>query len=454
MAAPKDMRRRTILAALGLGLGTPLALRSMRVAEALPMPRPPRLFILFIPHGVPWEHFDPIGPSGELNFAASGLGGFSPLEPYKSSVSVLRGISMAHDGKDHGAIRAALTGFPEGGNVDSIDYQIATSLGVTPHVLGAVPYNKQDGVTEDSYLTRHGGAWVRALESPVAGAAQLFGGLTATGPVATPAVDESAFEQESLALAGRQVARLRQRVADLPAEAHKLDVHQRALEDIALTRAAPLTACPTRPPLPAVDALAGVDPLDETRFGHIFDAHLEAAAHAMVCGAARVITLQTMFARSSLSFDFLDGPQIPAEHHLGLSHVVEPRVQYAQAQQWLLSRLATKMLSVLAQPDPLDPAHTVLDNSIIYVLSEISDGSLHTSDTERSPVGPLSSLYTTLPQVLIGGGAGYFKPGGRVVQVQENRPHTDVLATIAAAMGAGVDRIGGDPVTEIAELKA
>lgn len=454
MANPGDVRRRIILAGLGLGLGAPLALRSARVAKAQAAPRPPRLFILFIPHGVPWEHFDPVGRSGELDFAANGIGGFSPLEPYKSSVSVVRGISMAHDAKDHAAIRAALTGFPEGGNADSIDYTIARSLGVTPHVLGALPYNKQDGFTEDSHLARHGGAWVRALESPVIAASQLFGGLTATGPVATPAVDESAFEQESLELAGRQVARLRQRVAGLPAQASKLDVHQRALQDIARGRASSFTACPTRPALPAVDALAGVDPLDDTQFGHIFDAHLEAAAHAMVCGAARVITLQTMFAKSGLHFDFLDGPQIPAEHHLGLSHVVEPRLPYAQAQQWLIGRLATKMLSVLAQPDPLDPAHSVLDNSIIYVLSEVSDGSMHNSDTERTTVGPLPSLYSTLPQILIGGGAGYFKPGGRVVQVEENRPHTDVLATIAAAMGARVGDIGGDPVTEIQELKA
>jgi len=440
------------MAALGLGLVAPLALRSSLVARAQAAPRRPRLFIFFVPHGVPWEHFDPVGTSGKLDFNASGIGGFSPLEPYRESVTVLRGVSMANDARDHDAIRAALTGFPEGGTVDSIDYTIAKSLGVRPHVLGAFPYAPADGFTQNSHLAKHGGVWVRALESPIAAADELFGGV-AVGAT-PPTVDEKAFEQDALALAQTQVARLARDVKGLAVQESKLGVHLEALQSLAIASAPASTACPTRPALPATSALAGVDPLDPTQFGHVLDAHLEVAANAMVCGAARVITLQAMYARCDLRFDFLDGPGIAAEHHLGLSHVVDPREPYARAQQWLIGRLATKMLSVLAQPDPLDPSHSVLDNSIVYVLSEISDGSAHNSDAESLTVGSLPSLYTYLPQVVIGGGAGYFKPGGRVVQVQDERPHTDVLATIAAAMGARVSALGGRAVSEIEELKA
>jgi hypothetical protein len=38
--------------------------------------------------------------------------------------------------------------------------------------------------------------------------------------------------------------------------------------------------------------------------------------------------------------------------------------------------------------------------------------------------------------------------------VQDERPHTDVLATIAAAMGARVSDLGGQAISEIEELKA
>jgi len=448
MAFPSRLPRRTILAGFALGVTGPPLRQAARVAAPAAPARPPRLFIMYIPHGVPWEHFDPVAADGSLDFGARGIGGFSPLAPYRASVSYLRGVAMANNARDHQAIRAALTGFPEGGTADSIDYTIARALGVTAHVLGAVPYDAVAGFTENSHLARHGGAWVRALESPAAAADRLFG----ASPGAAPA--DRAFEQEALALASRQVARLQASLAAAPAEARKLGVHLQALQDLAAASARPPSACAARPGLPSVDALAGVDPLDATFFGHVLDAHLEAAAHAMVCGAARVVTLQTMYARADLNFAFRDGPGIDATHHLGLSHVVNPRQPYARAQQWLVGRLAAKLLAVLDQPDPLDPAHTVLDNSLVYLLSEISDGSTHTSDSETLPIGELASLYTYLPQILIGGGAGYLKPGGRIIQVEENRPHIDVLATIAAAMGVKLSQIGGQAVSEIAELKA
>jgi hypothetical protein len=57
-----------------------------------------------------------------------------------------------------------------------------------------------------------------------------------------------------------------------------------------------------------------------------------------------------------------------------------------------------------------------------------------------------------LPQLLIGGGGGAFKTGGNVIEVQEDRQHTDVLATIAAAMGANLPTIGDGPAQVIAEV--
>jgi hypothetical protein len=454
MAEPRDLKRRTLLTALGLGLGAHLAASSSpKLALAGGTPRLPRLFILYIPHGLPWEHFDPVGPNGELDFGASGIGGFSPLAAYRDQVSVLRGGAMANNANNHEAIRAALTGFAEGGTGDSIDYVIAKLLGVTPHVLGAVPYSQADGFSETSYLAKHGGVWVRALESPAAAADQLFKGVGAATASAAPAVDEMAFERQALELSEAQVTRLEGGVSGLASEKSKLNAQLQALQNVEASDEPFAPTCTTRPELPAVAALAGKNPLDEAEFGHVFDAQLQAAGAAMVCGAARVITLQTMFAKAQQRFDFLDGPGIAAEHHLGLSHAIDQREGYARAQQWLLGRLADKLLSQLAQPDPLDPAHSVLENSLIYVLSEISDGSAHNSDARQVTVGEVS-LYTCLPQLLIGGGAGYLKPGGRVVQLTQNRPHTDVLATIAAAMGAGLSEIGGQPATEIEELKA
>jgi len=450
MSSLHRLRRRTFLTALGLGIAAPVAMKLARLAGAAPGPRPTRLFIMFIPHGFPLEHFDPTTGNGDFNLSAKGIGGLSPLAPYQQHVTMVRGIGMADMANNHVAIRAALTGFQEGGSADSIDYVIGQALGVTAHAFGAIPYKKTEGFSVDSHLIKHGGAWVRAMESPVDAAAELFAGFNGTGTGMV--VDEAPFLADGVALTEKQVDRMRKRVTGLTTEDNKLAIHLQALQGLAGDNTG-VKGCTSKPSLPAVDATAGIDPLDETQFAKLLGGHLEASANAMVCGTARVITLQCLWVNSNILMNFPGGPGIPTEHHIGLSHAGIPRQPYAQAQQWFFQQLADKMLSVLNQPDPADPAHTVLDNSLIYVTTEVSDGGNHNSDAGPTWVFG-QEMYTYLPQILIGGAGGYLKPGGRIVQVTDKRPHTDVLATIANAMGAPVTSIGGKPANLIEELKA
>jgi Protein of unknown function (DUF1552) len=451
MSSLHRLQRRTFLAALGLGIAAPLALRMSRLAVAQSGARLKRLFIIFVPHGFPVEHFDPVTDNGDFNLKAKGIGGLGPLEPFKQHVTMVRGIGMANMASNHVAIRAALTGFLEGGTVDSIDYVIAQGLKVTPHALGAIPYKKTEGFSVDSHLMKHGGAWVRALESPLDAKAELFQGLGGGG--SPMAVDEGAFQAEAVALTAKQVDRMKRELAGLTTEETKLGIHLEALQGLKAGGDASPTSCTAVPSLPAVDATASIDPLDETQFAKILDAQLELAANAMVCGTGRVITLQCLWVNSNILMNFPGGPGIPTEHHIGLSHAGLPREPYAKAQQWFFQRFADKLLTVLNQPDPADPTHTVLDNSLVYITTEVSDGGNHNSDAGETWVFG-QPMYTYLPQILIGGAGGYLKPGGRIVKVEDKRPHTDVLATIADAMGVPLTNIGGQPVNLIQELKA
>src|SRR5215468_8589706 len=181
MSSLRKLRRRTFLAALGLGIGAPLALKMAKLAGAAPGARPTRLFILYIPHGFPLEHFDPVTDSGTFSLMAKSMYGLAPLMPYQGQVTMVRGIKMADGAMNHPAIRAALTGFQEGGSVDSIDYVIGQALGVNANVLGAIPYKKTEGFSVDSHLVKHGGAWVRATESPADAVGDLFAGLGSNG---------------------------------------------------------------------------------------------------------------------------------------------------------------------------------------------------------------------------------------------------------------------------------
>ena len=154
------LQRRTFLSAVALGIAAPLAARMSRLALAAPAAAPTRLFIYYLPHGMPVEHFDPAVSAAGINLSASGIGVLAPFEPYQKYVNVIRGVSMNNGAQNHAAIRATLTGFVEGTAngvaVDSIDNTIATALGVTPFVVGARPYTPGAGLTYDYYLVQHG----------------------------------------------------------------------------------------------------------------------------------------------------------------------------------------------------------------------------------------------------------------------------------------------------------
>lgn len=447
------LMRRTFLAAMGLGLAAPLAAKMSRLAVAAPGDRPKRLFIFYVPHGMPPEHLQPYG-EGDAFLQGSNV--LSPLVPYRSRVAVVGGLAMNGGVSNHVAIRATLTGFAEGEGSDSIDRLIADGMGVQPHVLGAIPYDKGAGFNSDGYLVKHG-SWVRPTESPVDAAAQLFQGV---GPAPMPGIDENKFRAATLALTEGEIEGMQAAVSGLTREESKLALHLDAVRKLKAKALGegpppPMVSCDSKPALPAVDAVAGLDPLNQSFFGKILDAHLEASAHAFLCGSARVITLQNMWVNAGLNFGFEGGPGIAKGHHDPVSHAWDSagRAEFAQCQRWFFERLAEKFLKVLDQPDPLDledPSRSVLDNTLVYVCSEVSDGANHNSD--HSDVWLDGKAWSSsLPAILIGGGGGYLKTQ-RTIQV--DRSHTDMLATLADAMDVPLDSIGGQSVSVIQELKA
>lgn len=451
------LQRRAFLTALGLGIAAPLALRMSRLAVAAPGARPTRLFIYYLPHGMPLEHYEPVGIGSDFQLANSGVGVLTPFEPYKKSLNVIRGVGM-NGSNNHAAIRTMLTGAAEGSSggaaLDSIDAIVAKGLNVTPHVIGARPYTPGAGFSSDSYLVQHG-SWVRPIEDPAAAADAYFQNIVST-PSVPGQVDEAAFRSEALALNAKEIEGMQASLSGLTHESSKLKLHLDALLALKAGGAGGVVSCTARPTLPAVEAVRGKDPLDAANFGLVVDGHLEAAAHAMVCGAARVITMQNMHVNSDLNMAFAGGPNAPQGHHDPISHSanVEGRAGFAKVQQWFYQRVADKLLATLNQPDPLDPSdatRTVLDNSLVFICSEVSDGQNHNSDASSIWVDGKEQP-SHLPLMMIGGAGGYLKP--QQVLDLNKRLHTDVLATIAEAMGTPVTTIGGQAVSPIAELKA
>jgi hypothetical protein len=371
------------------------------------------------------------------------------LIPFADRTITIQGISMNDGASNHAAVRATLTGFAEGGSGDSIDSIIAAGLGVTPFALGAIPYDKGAGFGPDAYLLKRG-TWVRPTENPLDAAAILLG----SGPDPDPddGSDDVAFRDAALGVTEAELEALRKSLASLEREQDKLALHLEAIAALKGRGGSVPTGCSDGGIPSSASALQGLDVLEPAHFGLVQTAHLDVIARAMICGSAQVISLQNLWVNSGLNFGFSGGPGIAKGHHDPISHSWDGagRAEFADCQRWFYQQLADHVLTPLDQPDPLDPSRTVLDNSLVYVCSEVSDGANHNSDA--SDVWLDGQPHPTfLPCLLIGGGGGALRAGGIV---KAERLHTDVLATLAHVMSSPVTSLGGQAVRVIDEVLA
>ncbi|CAN99091.1 putative exported protein [Sorangium cellulosum So ce56] len=446
--------RRIFLKALGAGIAAPLAFRMSNLALAEPSSAPVRLFIYFVPHGMPMEYAEPYGSGADFLKGSTVL---SPLAPFGKYINVCRGLGI-NGFNNHEAVSGVLTGVKDGAGVDSVDHTIAQALGVEAYNLGANPYRRyQDGTGFDknSYLIQHGGVWVRPTEDPAAAAAAMLGAVGGgqQGGGSGPEADEVAFRNEALGLTERQLERMQSALSGLTKEQNKLAVHLESVRSLKAAADRPvMNGCSSKPALPALDALAGKSVFEQENLRRVVDAHLEVAANAMVCGTARVVTMQNLWVNCDLPMSFDGGPGSESPYHGATSHAREPpgRMEFATVQSWFFARLAEKLLTLLDQPDPLDPGNTVLHNSLIYVCSEIGDGADHNSNVHDVYLGN-QIVHSYLPAILIGNAGGRIASRG-VVDVDTD--HVNMLATLGDAMGVSINRFGAQSAQPIQELKS
>lgn len=440
MDRKNDLARRTFLKALSLGVAAPLALSASRLAVAAPGARPLRMLFFYLPHGMPMEHFNPMGTADNFTFTMSGESVLGPLEPYKGYVNVLRGLEYKGI-NNHPAIRWALTGNENAPM--SIDRAIAKAMGTQPVSLGVVPFQNYWG--QDMYLVKDS-TWIRPEPSPVAASDRLF------PPTMGMMSSEAEFRKSALGLSEREIDKLMKANQELTREQSKLQVHLEAVRALKAGGMGNTNVCTGQPSLPSVDALraSGANVLETSNLPKVLDGQLELAAQALICGAARVITIQNLWATSDVNFSFMG---ISKNHHDPASHSWDTagRAEFARMQRYYYQHLVDKLVKPLAMTaDAMDtsaPGRKVLDNTLIYVFSEIADGADHNSNKGTVWINgkPLPSL---LPLITIGGGAGAIKTG-RLFDF-ENRTHGDLLYTLSEIAGVPQAQFGAS----IAEVKA
>ena len=421
--------------------------------------RPKRLFVFYMPHGSPGEHMDPMGTGTNFSLTGNGVGVFGPLEPYKRYTTILRGMELKGR-SNHGAIIGTMTDGAE----RSIDQEVARAIGTTPLVLGAIPH-RRGGLDADSHLIKDGD-WIRPESNPVRAYDRTFESLgtgpsPTPGPTPNPSTDPNVFRAQALGLTQSELDAFRRDVRGLTREEDKLSRHLAAVQRLKEDAEGRIrtgddddppptgAACSTAPALSSVSAHRGQSDdffLRDENFGAIAEAQADIGAHALLCGVTRVVALQCMYVNAPIPFPHIG---ISEGHHDPCSHSrdVAGREKFARCQQWIVGLMA-RAAQILDVPDPEDPDHTALENSLLYISSEIADGNEHMSRKAELYIAG-APVTGWVPMAMVGNAGGAIR-GGQVLEF-ENRAHGDALLTIAQAMGHSISSFGQNGRAPIAE---
>lgn len=464
------VQRRVLLRALGLGLTATAAARLSSVALAQATPAPKRFMLFYLPHGAPPEHFRPkVSESDPTSFSLDqGVSILGPLEEQlHDQVTVIQGLKYPKGAQTHEAIRVCLSGVSQGETLVpddvprvTLEHQIAAAWQVKPLILGAVA-QRPHGLDADAKLMWDGTPVVPE-KSPLTAYDAVFGGLGSGAPSSGPDPDV-ALTDALRSLTEAELNALHKEVSGLTAEQTKLKLHLEAIQALKAGGGGGTISCDAAPSLAGVDAVRAAAAgkgedwfLKEENFPMLLAAQLQLAGAALRCNARRVVAVQPMYANCELDFGFMGsaGP-----HHSSLSHTppqqnaegLDPttRDKFAKCQRWFFEQLMTHTLTSLLEPDPADPGRRVIDNTIIYVTSEIGEGAYHPTQTQEIRPGPAPAVLSYVPSVMIGGGGGGLKPG-RVVTFAQDRPAGDVYTSICKALGVtGNFPDATGPITEV-----
>jgi Protein of unknown function (DUF1552) len=487
--AKNILERRVFLKALGLGMAAPLAFKLARTATAQSVGAPKRFFLMFMPHGIPPEHYNPRAGSSPSDFRLNdtNVSILGPLEQYKQYVNVYEGFQYTGEAATHDGIVNCLTGYSGADTTSartSIETVIAKGLGTKATILGAcshLPY----GLDKNGMLFWDGKA-IDPEKNPAKAADSLFanlGGGGAPAPSPGPVNAEVEIRNELLKLNIGEIESLKSELNGLTSEQTKLDSHLTAVQALLSGGSGgpgpgQQLSCTTKPTLPTVekvraesagqvvDSSGGNDYFyQEKNFPLIFEAQLELIAQALICNASQVMALMPMYATCDFDFGFA---KAPGSHHNTLSHTTpgtkgqwdspvsvdnflpETRQGFAKAQLWFSEMLVNKVVKLLAETDDPagEPGSKVLDNTLIYWMSEIGDGANHT----RTSYVEHPQVPQSLPLVTIGKCGGAIK-SGQFIQFPlapkpegadaVNRPAADLYLTMAQAMGVSNASIPG-----------
>lgn len=435
------LSRRFLLRGSSVAIGLPLLeamMPSVRGAAAA-TPPPPRRFIGFMtPCGynmADWVPFDRAG------YSASSI--LSPLEPLKQKVLVVMGLDAKPaltPGAGHtGGVCNFLTSHKVPQTTSnpvcsiSIDQLMAQALSqYTPRraslELGTSLLTQTSGEPDYAIVYKNHIAWKGPTQplpvqiNPATVFNSLFAGVSTAGSTTTAAqlaAQKRAFYRTSVLDTVRDDAtRLNQRLGT--ADQHKMQEYLDSVRELEQRIAATQTQMPTN----ASCAPGSAPPAPSTTPQRV-QQMLDLIVTAYTCDLTRVATFMYEHTVTSIAHSWLgvnDAWHIGVSHHGGNAATL---AKYTKVNRWMVSQLMYLMtkLEQVKEPDG-----TLLDNTVIFFGSEMSDGDGHTK--------------TNMP-VLVAGGTNCGLRSGRTVAAT-HQPMANLHVSLLRAMGLDVTSFGDD----------
>ncbi len=425
--------RRQFLRRLGLsGALLPFLPALPSLAQDAAKAPPQRIIFMFTPNGTVPPAFWPDQEGADFQLRSI----LSPLEPWKSRLLTIKGVSnkIRGDGDGHmRGISCLLTAdelFP--GNIQggsdkpagwarniSIDQEIknflqgnaATATRFGSLELGVAVPNRADPWTRQNYTGPN--QPLAPLNDPYAVFEKLYGSMKDRehlGSILDEVTDD-----------------LRAAGASLTAEERSmLDKHATFVREMERD----LTAAETTRLLFPPPALEPGVPLDNDGIPKLTSMQTDLLVNAFANGFARVASLQFTNSVGQARMRWIG----VEEGHHGLSHEPDSNVKaqedLVKINTWFAQQLADLVMKLDAVPEP-GHTGTLLDHTTIVWANELGKGNSHTLDN--------------IPFCLVGGGLGFRT--GRALQF-DHVPHNRLWLAIAHAFGHHIGTFGHKQFSE------
>jgi hypothetical protein len=433
-------RRKFLLGGAGALIALPtfasLRGRSARAAD----PVPPRRFLAFyLPCGIVMDSWTPATEGAAWDLTPI----LTPLDPYRSKLSILSGIDNVPGRSDGGGDHAAGTGSfltcthvrkTAGSDISnniSLDQVLAPTLSAGL-AFPSLELGTDGGASVGDCDTGYSCAYAKNIawagptsplpkqSNPAAVFDRLFGGYdpdATAAEIAKRKLYRSSVLDTALADAGALKAKLGR------TDQAKLDEYMTSVRELEVRVNGPVSVC-----APGVRPESGLSFADRSR------AMIDLMAIAIECDLTRVITFMLGNAGSNNTHTQIGVTEAHHElsHHGGNTDKLD---KLTQIDTWEMGELAY----LLGRLEGIDDGNgiTALDNSIVFCSSEIEDGDSH--------------AHTNLPIVVAGGGGGTIATGVHR-RYPERPPLADLFIALADGLGVPLTRFGDNGTGALAGI--